>query len=270
MIDNETLERKRAEAAAYVGVTYDRRIDRFTAAITVRGEKRYLGSFLTAGEASIVYEQARENDPIERPRRGAAKSLRHMMIAFEETAQRGEDKKLLPGQVFTTPDGQRFRLEGVSREGKSSRYVWSSPCKVCGVLFEHNSTMFVRSVTGMTRTCETHRGKLGQLETHDWPDPVEWENAPRVFGAENKSRAAKHTSKNKNEIAESLDGLRSGPLKDYGLLLRKTRPNISLSEVIERYEALKKDEAAYKSSARQEDIEMLAADPPPDNSDLLG
>lgn len=182
MADQTPLEQKRAQAKMYRGVAYDDRIDRFTAGIMVRGERRHLGSFLTAGEASIVYEQARANDPIERPRRGGtAMSIKRALIVFEETALRGIDRKLVPDQIFVAPDGQRFRLEGVQAKNKRSTYVWSSRCKICGLLFEQNSVLSLRSITGMTRTCEEHRGQLGKMEAHDWSDPVEWETAPRAL-----------------------------------------------------------------------------------------
>jgi len=264
MADQTPLEQKRAEARAYQGVTYDNRIDKFTASIMIRGERHYLGAFRTAGEASVAYEQTRAEHKIERTPRGlSGMSMKKALIAFEETAERDDKKLLVAGQIFTAVDGQRFRLEGMRRKEKHREYVWSSPCKICGALFEHTTGMRLRNANGMTRTCEQHRGQLNKMPGRDWPDPVEWDQSPRDL-----VQAAPADVQGPEPIPEHWDEVR----KVHARRLRVIDPEMPLDNIIVKFSAMmskKKNEAAAPS-ARLEDIELLASDPPPDNSDLLG
>ena len=179
MVDQTTLEQKRKLAAVYVGVSYDHRIDRFTAAVTVNGEKRYLGSYMTAGEASVAYDKERKANPFRRTG-GRAQSIKKLMVAFDAAVERDADGVALAGQIFTAPDGQRFRVEGTTREKKRNWYVWSAPCRVCGALFNQKSQMTLHQITGMTRNCEAHHGQLPTGQ-NTWPDPVEWNEEPVVL-----------------------------------------------------------------------------------------
>jgi hypothetical protein len=263
MTDQTTLEQKRAEAKAYKGVTYDDRIKKFTASIMINGERRYLGAFTTAGEASVIYEQTRAENKIHRVPRGlSGMSVKRALAEFEDTADRDAKKHIVAGQILTVPDGQRFRVEGMQRRNKSNEYVWSSRCRVCPAHFEQNTGLKLRNLNGMTRTCPEHRGQLGKMEMLAWRDPVEWDEPPKkiapVVLPQRHARAG----------AEPIPDNWKPALKAYAEKQRKIHPGISLEDIREKYTALL-FEMSDGPSARDEAIEDLAAEPPKDNEDLI-
>lgn len=178
MVDLTPLEQKRADASAYRGVSYDARMGKFVAMITINGEKKYLGSFLTAEDASFAYDVERAAHRVVRKRIGSAKSLRQAMVEFVENAEYSTDryKNIVAGQIFTAPDGQRFRIEGFKALRGKGWYVWSAPCRFCGALFEQETSLRLRTVSGMARNCAQHHKQIHKdVAAPDvWPDPVEW------------------------------------------------------------------------------------------------
>lgn len=208
MDDETTLEQKRAEARQHKGVTYDKRIGLFTAAVTINGEKRYLGSFADAGDAALAYAVARDSQPIRRTRISSGRSVRDLMILFNDTAARDGNRHVVPGQVFTMPDGQRFRLEGFEKLRGRGWYIWSTRCRACGALFRQESTTALRNVTGLTRNCAQHRNDKSPGSA--WPDPVEWATAPVAKPVEKTEKADAATLRAhdamKDEVFDQIKG----------------------------------------------------------------
>lgn len=178
-MDQNHVEKQRARAHAIKGVTYDPRIDRFFAMIMIDGQRQYLGSYVEAEEAGRAYEAAREGRP-RRVRSTAADSFKSVYAEFESHApkiQVGTYRHLKPGLIFTAPDGQRYCLRRTDfiRSGKRrlAINVWASRCRICGEVFEGTTRANAQTVTGMLRTCETHR-KQQFDKSKLWPDPEFW------------------------------------------------------------------------------------------------
>lgn len=280
MVDQTTLEQKRAEARAYKGVTYDNRIDKFTVSIMLQGERHYLGSFNTAGEASVIYEQTRAQHKIERAPRGiSGLSMKKALVDFEDAAERDADKLISAGQILTAPDGQRFRLEGMRRREKHKEYVWSSCCKLCPALFEQSTGLKLRNANGMIRTCPVHRGQLNKMPWQEWLDPVEWSIAPKLLAPVSVASA-----RGVEPIPENWRETR----KEFARRFREQVPNATLAQIDAahvahitattsltltpeeriRYDAMMAA-SQEPTNARLEDMALLAEDPPASNDDLL-
>lgn len=166
-----TLEQKRAAASEHRGVTYDQRSDKFFARIMTGGKQKYLGYFETAGEAAESYRLARENDPVTR----GPSSKNYVAEAYElMLGEAGRDERgyLIPEDaMFTVADaGQNFVLESTkylpAKKGSGGKgrvfLVWRAECIFCGASFLSWTSARARSVSGVTRTCEKHRGGKGK------------------------------------------------------------------------------------------------------------
>ena len=174
---NLTVEQKRALTRGVRGVHYDERIDRFTAAITVEGHRRWLGSFLTVAGAAAAFAEVRRENPITRP--GTSRfdaqleTIPKLYRAFRDNCELDVYGHPAKGQVFTAPDGQVFRVTGKvtfppKKGGRNRKYVflkWSSRCRVCGAVYELKTNARARVINSITRTCEKHRGKGGQFRS---------------------------------------------------------------------------------------------------------
>jgi hypothetical protein len=152
-------ETKRAQAKDYTGVSYDARSDRFTAEIWVAGERRWLGSYHTALDASDAYQEARAARPPREPRVNA------FMEAYRAFRDRhGGDRTDPPDGAVLEYDGQQFAYTGVTWRsmGKRGRYafvVWRSRCKECGAEYTTMTPSPVSVAKGVTRNCPEHVGK---------------------------------------------------------------------------------------------------------------
>ncbi len=261
MVDETTLEQKRAQAKLYQGVTYDPRINKFIAMIMIRGERHYLGAFHTAGEASVVYDQTRDEHKIERAPRGlSGMSMKKALIAFEETARRDAKGVLVPDQILTAQDGQRFRVEGWRRREKHREYVWTSPCKICGVLFEQTTGMKLRNANGMTRTCKEHRGQLGKMTAHDWPDPEQWQTAPTLSAPATEpasSAGVKVKQKESGSLPDWAEGLRPNVLVFLREYLTR-RPEATQEQFMRAFN--EKLEREHRATLSPEEKEKVDAD----------
>jgi hypothetical protein len=164
---------KRDQAKEFKGVSFEPRSNKFTAVIRIRNERRWLGSFDTAEEAGVAYALARVNNPVVRTAVGSHdESFAHLYDEFlldAQAADNVEHGRVLPGSIFTAPDGQNFRMERVEffkrgPKGKWIFYCWSSACRTCGGRYE-TKTQGGKRVTGMTRNCADHRAapKVGDL-----------------------------------------------------------------------------------------------------------
>jgi hypothetical protein len=301
MADQTPLEQRKAEASKYRGVSYDARMGKFVAMITINGVKNYLGSFLTAEDASFAYDTERAAHRIERTRTGGAKSVRQLMAEFAENAQYTDDryKNAVAGQIFTAPDGQRFRLEGFKPVRGKGWYNWSAACRVCGVRFEQETSLKLRSISGMTRNCKEHHGIVHKpVDAPDvWPDPAEWEVAPArgVSAGAVRAKPRRGDAATERTYNKLLDDVWAQIKDDPGLVAEfnhienvvaiafsadfyaknsdaDTYSKLAawLDQPDEPFAALlKKKQAKTTPSARLDDMVLLAEDPPADNDDLL-
>lgn len=166
-----TLEQKRAAASAHRGVTYDHRSGKFFARIMTGGHQKYLGYFDTAEEAGAAYRRARENEPVTR----GAGSSNAVSEAYEwmlENATRDAKGYLIPEDAgFLLLDaGQSFTLERTAyrpaRKGSGAKgrvfLVWRTECVLCGAACHVMTSARARHISGITRTCEKHRGWKGK------------------------------------------------------------------------------------------------------------
>lgn len=150
------VEGKRAQARDLRGVSYDPRIDRFTAEIYENGVRRWLGSYITAVEAGEAYgEAAATREP--RPRSGT--SFADCYAAFR--GKYGGDRNNPPVGAEMVYDGQKYRFAGVDWRkpkggGAKAFFVWDSHCKTCGTLFKTRTPAPVSVAKGITRNCPEH------------------------------------------------------------------------------------------------------------------
>ena len=159
---------RRAEAKLYSGVTYDARVRKFAANITIGGKRSYLGSFDDARSAGAAYEIARSENPIVR-KRGADGEASSFAAAYRKFLQECVDiDKVKYGRVnvgtpFMAPGGQIYYMVRVDFRKKDTKqswvfYVWESKCNICQADFT-TKTLAGKELTGMTRTCASHRGQ---------------------------------------------------------------------------------------------------------------
>lgn len=153
------VETKRLEAKGYVGVSYDTRSDRFTAEIWVTGERRWLGSYHTAQEASDAYETAKAARP---PREQRPNAFMEAYRAFRD--RHGGDRADPPEGAELVYDGQAFTFAGttwrhVKGQGRFVFMLWRSRCKTCGGEYSTMTPSPVSVAKGVTRNCPEHVGK---------------------------------------------------------------------------------------------------------------
>ena len=149
------VEQKRGEAKALRGVSYDPRIDRFTAEIYVGGERQWLGSYVTSGEASRAYlEAAAQRAPVVR----VASAFRQVYAAFRDLY--GGREGTPPVGAVLEYDGQRFVFQGMTwrrQGGGTFAYMtWESCCKSCGKVYRTMSPAALSVAKGVTRNCPEH------------------------------------------------------------------------------------------------------------------
>lgn len=194
-----TVEKKRAEAQLHRGVTYDARIDKFTAEITLAGDRVYLGAFVTAVEAGRVYEEQRRRLPISRRPAGGV-TFAAAYRNFLTDCSKDEHGAPAAGEIFTAPDGQRFRLAGVEYARKNGKvYVWSrweARCRVCGQLYDQSLERGIKNVKWMMRNCEQHRGDTS-TEATIWSDPEHWSKPVAVEQKRDQQKADNKTPRQK-------------------------------------------------------------------------
>ena len=171
LLQDFTLEQKRAMAAEHRGVTYDRRIDRYTSVVMVAGERRWLGSFRTVEGASAAYQSVRRDNPVRRsggvPSDPERWTMPKCYADFHENCAKDQYGHPAVGELFVTPDDQVFEVVGKNyfkkREGGPKRnwlfLRWTSECAVCGVSYHTRTLARARTLSGITRTCDAHRGQ---------------------------------------------------------------------------------------------------------------
>lgn len=150
------VDGRRAEAKRYRGVSYDARIDRFTAEIYIGGTRRWLGSFDRAADAGDAYRQAAAEREAVAPRRS---SYNQVYAAFRE--RHGGDRTEPPVGAVLEYDGQSYRFAGLDWRkpggGKSRAfYIWESRCKTCGAPFRTRTPAPVSVANGISRNCSEH------------------------------------------------------------------------------------------------------------------
>lgn len=182
----ETLEQKRAAAAAQPGTRYDARTNKFFSRIMVRGVRSYLGYFITAEEAGDAYRVARANEPIFRQRENHIVAGDAFQCMLEDETFRDKKGFLIPGVAFFVIDnGQNFELDRVmhrkAQPGAGRKrwvwWIWKAPCILCGASFETMIRVGVKHIHGITRTCEVHRGLRGE----PWSLVPEHDRLPAVL-----------------------------------------------------------------------------------------
>lgn len=149
------IESKRQVAKGLRGVSYDARIDRFTAEIYISGERKWLGSYHTAQEASDAYEEAAKQRP---PRERSQSAFAQVYTAFRER-HGGSDTEPPKGATLTY-DGQTFTFAGVGWRKVTGRKLafatWTSDCRTCGAEYRTMTPMPVSVAKGVTRNCHEH------------------------------------------------------------------------------------------------------------------
>lgn len=161
---------KRMQASANRGVSYDARIDRFTAEIWAGGVRRWLGSYGTAGEAASAYQRAaEERGPVVR----SQTSFNACYAAFREA--HGGDRTDPPVGSRLEYDGQAFTYTGkVWRKVNGAKvfFVWESRCKTCSAPYKTMTPAPVSMAKGISRNCHEHvtKGKpgLGRAKRKDY------------------------------------------------------------------------------------------------------
>jgi hypothetical protein len=161
------VENKRQLARSLRGVSYDARVDRFTAELSANGVRRFLGSFKDAQEAARAYQSAREADPARSGGGGRPEgqlTVPEAYRAFVEGLPVNAKGKRYPvaGDVFTTPDGQAFVMSGTQMRRKKGHAMWfyndwTSSCQTCGEAFTTMAPSSPSGFQGITRNCPAHR-----------------------------------------------------------------------------------------------------------------
>lgn len=164
---------KRELAKSLRGVSYDARTDRFTAEIYEGGQRRWLGSYHTAQDASDAYAQA---DAAREPRERSSSAFAQVYVKFRQ--DHGGDRAEPPEGAELVYGGQTFVLVGVTwrkvRGRKFAYMVWDSTCQTCGEGYRTMSPAPVSVAKGVTRNCPQHvRGaKKGGAEPPSLSDHI--------------------------------------------------------------------------------------------------
>lgn len=149
------VEQKRELAKSLRGVSYDARTDRFTAEIYESGQRRWLGSYHTAQEASDAYAQA---DAAREPRERSSSAFAQVYAQFRQ--DHGGDRTEPPEGAELVYGGQAFVLVGVTwrkvRGRKFAYMVWDSDCQTCGEAYRTMTPAPVSVAKGITRNCPQH------------------------------------------------------------------------------------------------------------------
>lgn len=156
------VEQKKEEARRYRGVSYDARVDRFTAEIYLGGERRWLGSYSTAQDAKAAYDAAAVDRP-PRTRQRSESAFAQVYAAFR--GEHGGDRTDPPQGAQMVFDGQEFTFQEVTwrklRGQRFAFYVWTSRCRTCGVEYRTLTPTSVMVAKGITRNCSEHTTKAG-------------------------------------------------------------------------------------------------------------
>lgn len=149
------VEQKRQMAKGLKGVSYDARIDRFTAEIYEGGGRRWLGSYHTAREASDAYAEAAAQRP---PRERSQSAFAQVYAAFRD--RHGGPDKDPPVGARLEYNGQHFEFTGLTWRRVRGRMfafaVWRSACRTCGAEYATMTPMPVSVAKGITRNCHEH------------------------------------------------------------------------------------------------------------------
>jgi hypothetical protein len=176
------IENKKQLARSLRGVSYDARVDRFTAELSANGVRRFLGSFKDAQEAARAYQSARGADlaragGVGRPE--GQLTVPEAYRAFVEGLPVNAKGKRYPvaGDVFTTPDGQPFVMSGTQMRRKKGHAMWfyndwTSSCQTCGEAFTTMVPSSPSGFQGITRNCPAHRkAHRFKRPEHTAPEP---------------------------------------------------------------------------------------------------
>lgn len=148
------VEGKRELAKAFRGVSYDARIDRFTAEIWANGVRRWLGSYSTAQEAASAYQAAAEE------RGPVVRSQTSFNVLYRDFRNKyGGDRTDPPPGAKLEYDGQVFTYSGrVWRKVNGAKvfYVWESRCKTCSEPYKTMIPAPVSMAKGISRNCPEH------------------------------------------------------------------------------------------------------------------
>lgn len=149
------VESKRRMAKGLRGVSYDARIDRFTAEIYVGGERKWLGSYHTAQEASDAYEEAAKQRP---PRERSPSAFAQVYRDFRE--RNGGLRGTPEAGARLVYDGQMFEfVQTTWRRVRGQKYsfaVWRSRCRACAAEFTTMTPAPVSVARGISRNCHEH------------------------------------------------------------------------------------------------------------------
>ena len=114
-----TIEQKlkREQALAFKGVNYDHRIDKFTAKTMLEGQRKWLGTFDTAMEAHVAYENAKQEakmrkaDGRRQPSRGPQGTTTRKAMTHEQARAAGLSFRPAVRSKLTAAEKVQLRQE---------------------------------------------------------------------------------------------------------------------------------------------------------------